>query len=345
MLYKTENPHGGDVYAGNIELDFSANTNPFGTPDSVKAAVSACLDSLSYYPDPYCRRLVSAVATHEKVPESFVLCGAGAAELIYSYAAAARPKSVVEPAPTFAEYSLPLPTARISRFFLKEENGFRVTETLLDHIAKTRPDTVFICNPNNPTGLLAAAGLIEDIAGACRAIGARLFLDECFMDLSDGGQSFVPRLKDYPNVVILKAFTKSYGMAGLRLGYCLSANETLLSAMSRAVQPWNVSTAAQEAGIAALSETGFLEKTRDFVRSERPRLAQGLRSLGFTVFDSDTIFLLFKGAAGLDDKLLAKGIKIRNCANFPGLGEGFYRVPVKLPEENRRLLDSIRECL
>ena len=345
MLYKTENPHGGDVYAGNIELDFSANTNPFGTPDSVKAAVSACLDSLSFYPDPHCRRLVAAVAAQEKVPESFVLCGAGAAELIYSYAAAERPKSMVELAPTFAEYSLPLPATSISRFFLKEENGFRVTETLLDHIVETRPDTVFICNPNNPTGLLAAAGLIEDIAGACRAIGARLFLDECFMDLSDGGQSFVPRLKDYPNVVILKAFTKSYGMAGLRLGYCLSANETLLSAMSHAVQPWNVSTAAQAAGIAALGEAGFLEKTLAFVKRERPRLAGGLRDLGFTVFDSDTIFLLFKGAAGLDIKLLAKGIKIRNCANFPGLGEGFYRVPVKLPEENRRLLDSIRECL
>ena len=134
-------------------------------------------------------------------------------------------------------------------------------------------------------------------------------------------------------------------MAGLRLGYCLSANEALLTAMSRSVQPWNVSTAAQAAGIAALGEAGFLEKTLAFVKRERPRLAGGLRDLGFTVFDSDTIFLLFKGAAGLDIKLLAKGIKIRNCANFPGLGEGFYRVPVKLPEENSRLLDSIRECL
>lgn len=345
MLYKTENPHGGDIYEGNIELDFSANTNPFGTPDSVKAAVSARLGDLSHYPDPYCRKLVSAVAVHENVPESYVLCGAGAAELIYSYAAAEKPKSIVEPAPTFAEYSLPLSTARISRFLLKEENGFRVTEGLLDHIAAADPDTVFLCNPNNPTGRLAATGLIEKVAQKCKSVGAQLFLDECFMDLSDGGQSFVPRLKEYPNVVVLKAFTKSYGMAGLRLGYCLSANEALLTAMSRSVQPWNVSTAAQAAGIAALGEAGFLEKTLAFVKRERPRLAGGLRDLGFSVFDSDTIFLLFKGAAGLDIKLLAKGIKIRNCANFPGLGEGFYRVPVKLPEENSRLLDSIRECL
>ena len=345
MLYNTKNPHGGDIYTGNIKLDFSANTSPLGTPESVKAAVSSCLDGLSHYPDPYCRRLVAAVADQENVPKSFVLCGAGAAELIYTYAAAERPKSIVELAPTFAEYSLPLQTAKISRFPLKEENGFRVTEAFLDFIGEKMPDTVFLCNPNNPTGLLAEGELIEKAAGKCRAIGARLFLDECFMDLADSGHSFVPHLAEYPNVLILKAFTKSYGMAGLRLGYCLSADGDLLTAMSRAVQPWNVSAAAQEAGIAALGETGFLEKTRAFVKSERPRLAEGLSALGFTVFDSNTIFLLFKGEAGLDEKLLAKGIKIRNCANFHGLGEGFYRVPVKLPEENRRLLDAIRECL
>ena len=165
------------------------------------------------------------------------------------------------------------------------------------------------------------------------------------MELTDCGKSFVPNLKEYPNVVILKAFTKSYGMAGLRLGYCLSADAALLSDMSRTVQPWNVSTVAQAAGVAALGETGFLEKTRAFVKSERSRLAGGLRSLGFTVFETDTIFLLIKGPAGLDEKLLAKGIKIRNCANFPGLTDGYYRIALKLPEENRRLLDSIRECL
>ena len=345
MLYNTVNPHGGDIYAGNVELDFSANTNPLGTPDSVKAAVSSCLDGLSHYPDPYCRKLVSAIADHENVPENFILCGAGAAELIYAYAAAAKPNSIVEPAPTFAEYSLPLKSAWISRFPLKEENSFLVTEDLIDYIDELKPDTVFLCNPNNPTGLLAGPALIEAAAEKCRAVGARLFLDECFMELTDCGKSFVPNLKEYPNVVILKAFTKSYGMAGLRLGYCLSADAALLSDMSRTVQPWNVSTVAQAAGVAALGETGFLEKTRAFVKSERSRLAGGLRSLGFTVFETDTIFLLIKGPAGLDEKLLAKGIKIRNCANFPGLTDGYYRIALKLPEENRRLLDSIRECL
>ncbi len=345
MLYNTENPHGGDVYEGNIGLDFSANTNPFGTPEGVKAAVSGSLDKLSAYPDPYCRRLVSAIAAHERVPKEYVLCGAGAAELIYSFAFSEKPKTAAELAPTFAEYSLPLSDAEVKRFYLKEENGFRLTPDFLGFIEKTKPEAVFLCDPNNPTGLAADPALIEAAAGKCRAAGSRLFLDECFMDLADEPHSFVPRLSEYPNVIVLKAFTKSFGMAGLRLGYCLTADTELLARMARAVQPWNVSTAAQEAGIAALGETAFLEKTRELIRKERPRLAEGLRGLGLTAFDPFVNFLLIKGEPGLDEKLLEKGIKIRNCANFYGLADGFYRIAVKLPEENDRLLEAIKECL
>ncbi|MCR5808861.1 MAG: aminotransferase class I/II-fold pyridoxal phosphate-dependent enzyme [Clostridiales bacterium] len=345
MLYKTENPHGGDVYEGNIALDFSANTNPFGTPEGVKAAVSACLDRLSVYPDPYCRRLTKAIAAREGVPNEYVLCGAGAAELIYSFAFAERPGRVAELAPTFAEYTLPLAGAQMNRFFLKEENGFRLTADILDFIGETRPDAVFLCNPNNPTGAQAEPGLIAEAAKLCRGINCRLFLDECFMDLADEPISFVPKLNEYPNVIILKAFTKGFGMAGLRLGCCLSADSGLLSRLSRAAQPWNVSTAAQEAGIAALSETAFLERTRALIKKERPRMAEGLKKLGLAVFDSGVNFLLVKAAPGLDERLLKKGIKIRNCANFHGLAEGFYRIAVKLPEENDSLLEAIKEVI
>ena len=345
MLYNSENPHGGDIYEGNIELDFSANVNPFGTPEGVKAAVSVSLDKLSAYPDPYCRRLVSAIAAHESVPQEYVLCGAGAAELIHSFASAEKPKTVAELAPTFAEYSLPLADADIKRFYLKEETGFRLTADLLDFIEKTKPKTVFLCNPNNPTGLAADPTLIEAAAEKCRAAGSRLFLDECFMDLADEPKSFVPLLAEFPNVIVLKAFTKSMGMAGLRLGYCLSSDAELNERMSRAAQPWNVSTPAQEAGAAALCETEFIEKTRALIRTERPRFAAELKKLGVTVFDSNVNFLLIKAAPGLDKKLLERGLMIRNCAGFYGLEEGFYRIAVKLPEQNDRLTEAIKETV
>ena len=104
MLYQTENQHGGDVYGGGITLDFSANTNPLGTPPSVLEAVCRALPQLHRYPDPYCRRLVQAIAGHEQVPASYILCGNGAADLIYTYCAALRPRTAVELAPTFVEY-------------------------------------------------------------------------------------------------------------------------------------------------------------------------------------------------------------------------------------------------
>lgn len=345
MLYKTRNPHGGDIYEGNVELDFSANTNPFGTPEGVKSAIVSCLDALSVYPDPYCRRLISAIAEYEDVKKEYVLCGAGAAELIYSFAFSEKPKTVVELAPTFAEYSIPLSGACINRFFLREEDGFSLTHDFLDFIDETKPDTVFLCNPNNPTGVLADPALIEAIALKCRSLGARLFLDECFMDLSDAGESFVPKLAQYPNAIVLKAFTKSFGMAGLRLGYCLSADAGLLSNMSRSAQPWNVSIPAQEAGVAALRETAFLKKTRRLIRIERPRLANEFQELGFTVFNSNANFLLIKGRPGLDAMLLARGVKIRSCSNFHGLTSEFYRVAVKLPDENNRLIEALSEVL
>ena len=103
MLYQTQNPHGGDIYGRPVRLDFSANTNPYGTPLGVLEAVSSALPMMHRYPDPYCRTLIRAISEFENVPPEFILCGSGAAELIYSYGEALRPKTAVELAPTFSE--------------------------------------------------------------------------------------------------------------------------------------------------------------------------------------------------------------------------------------------------
>lgn len=108
MLYQMKNQHGGDIYGGGIMLDYSANTNPLGTPPGVLAAITQALPQLHRYPDPYCRTLVKAIADFERVQESYILCGNGAADLIYAYCAAVKPRIAIELAPTFAEYTLGL---------------------------------------------------------------------------------------------------------------------------------------------------------------------------------------------------------------------------------------------
>ena len=346
MLYGTKNPHGGDIYGGDVTLDFSANTNPLGTPEAVRAAVSAVLDRLDRYPDPYCRALTAAIADAEGVPERYVLCGNGAAELIGAYCRAAAPKTALLPAPTFLEYARCLERigCRCLTHTLRQEDDFSLTASFLDALAALRPDAVFLCEPGNPSGRLTAPAPLEEILRRCRQQGTRLFADECFLDLCDGGRSMTDRLAEYPGLFVLKAFTKSCGMAGLRLGYGLCADEALLGAMAAAVQPWNVSTPAQAAGIAALGEGAFLEATRALIRAERPRLRARLEALGWYVCPSRANYLLFRAPEDLDERLRRRGIAIRSCANYPGLGPGWFRAAVRRREENDKLLAAVCEA-
>lgn len=347
MLYQTKNPHGGDIYGGGVTLDFSANVNPFGTPRGVVAAVKNALSELHRYPDPYCRALVGAIAEHERLPESAVLCGNGAAELIYAYCDAVRPRRAVELAPTFSEYSLALERTgcKMERYPLRRETDFTLDSGFLDFLAEKAPEAVFLCNPNNPTGRVIPMPLLEEILRFCRESNIRLFVDECFLDLSDSGGSLKEWLAENPQLFLLKAFTKSYGMAGVRLGYCLSMDGALLARMARAVQPWNVSTPAQAAGVAALREQDFLRQTRAAIFEQRVWLKTQLEALGLWVCPSDANYLLFCGPVGLDAALRKRGIAIRSCDNYDGLGPGWYRIAVRRAEENKVLIGALEEAL
>ena len=345
MLYQTKNPHGGDIYGGEIELDFSANTNPFGTPQGILNAVRSALPQMHRYPDPYCRKLTQAISEFEGVPREYILCGNGAAELIYAYCEAVRPGLALELAPTFSEYALGLERVgcKVERYYLRQENEFELDEGFLSYLRSTEPDVVFLCNPNNPTGRTIALQLLERILTFCEENTIRLFVDECFLDLSDSGESLKPFLAQNSNLFILKAFTKTYGMAGIRLGYCLCSDSRLLERMSKAVQPWNVSSLAQSAGVAALNEQEFLQKTKELIAVERQWLKAEIEALGFRVFPSSANYLLFHGPVDLHLKLKEKKIAIRNCDNYYGLGPGWYRIAVRLHEENIRLIEAIKE--
>ncbi len=344
MLYQTQNPHGGDIYAGDITLDFSANTNPYGTPEGVRQAIRDCLGRLDRYPDPYCRRLTAAIAAFEGVKPAYILCGNGAAELIRSWCAAVRPRLALELAPTFSEYSLALGQAgcRVERYTLCRENLFDPQPDLMDRVERLRPDAVFLCHPNNPTGRLLPAAVLEALLEVCRRQGSRLFVDECFLDLTGCPDRLKDRLEENPGLFLLKAFTKSYGMAGVRLGYGLSADRELLAAMARCSQPWNVSTPAQAAGTAAVRETEFLARTLALLDRQRPALRRGLEQLGLWVCPGAANYLLFAGPAGLEEALRRQGIAIRSCANFAALGPGWYRTAVRQEQENKQLLAALR---
>ena len=340
--------HGGDIYSRPIRLDFSANVNPFGAPEAVKAAVRTAAEDLSAYPDPYCGPLREKLAAVNGVIRENVTCGNGAAELIYQFAAALRPKKTLLPVPSFADYESALAAAGCEPTFypLKRENDFLLTGDILNRI-DPNTDLLMLCSPNNPTGRSVPKDLLLRLLNRCRTTGTWLFLDECFLELTDADKAFslADCLRDGDRVFLLRAFTKAYGMAGLRLGYGLCKDRAMLEKMSCLSQPWNVSTPAQAAGLAALGCPAWPEKARTLFATERPFLASGLAALGLDVLPGDANFLFFSGESGLYEKLLRQGVLIRNCANYRGLGSGDYRIAVRARPENEELLRIMGELL
>lgn len=336
--------HGGDVYRHRDAVDFSANCNPFGTPGSVKKAVALAMEQVCHYPDVHCERLREAVAEYEGVNKEQVICGNGAADLIFSLVLAKKPAAALLTAPTFAEYEQALDTVdcEIRRYVLGRENGFAVGEDFLSQITEDT-DMVFLCNPNNPTGVLMTEDFLERVLERCSKTGSFLMLDECFVDFVKEPEKHTmkPRLSQYENLFLLKAFTKRYAMAGVRLGYALCGNKALFTRMQQVTQPWNVSTLAQEAGIAALREREYVERSMESIRREREFLMEEMKKLGYQVFDSCANYIFFKGPLDLYESCLEKGILIRDCSNYYGLEKGYYRVAVRLRRENELLLSAL----
>lgn len=340
--------HGGDIYSpGRKVLDFSANINPLGMPQAVRDALCGCADACEHYPDPLCRELTGAIAQKEGCPPEWIQCGNGAADLIFRLVLSRRPKKALVLAPTFAEYeaALGVVNCQAEHFYLSPDEDFIPGEKLLAQLAKTKPEMVFLCNPNNPTGQLLAEGVLEQAAALCRELGSLLVVDECFLDFVEQGaqQSGFPLLADYP-VFLLKAFTKMYAMPGLRLGYGICGDTALLEQMAACGQPWSVSVPAQAAGLAALKLDGFEEQTRRCVAAAREELLTALRQRGLRVWDSRANYLLFyTDDTALGQKLEQKDILIRDCSNYVGLTAGYYRVAVRTPEQNRQLIQALDE--
>ncbi len=352
--------HGGDIYSARERLgkqenppailDFSANINPLGLPEGVKQAIRDAADSFDIYPDPLCRELVSGLAIREGVPREWILCGNGAADVIYRTVYAVKPKKVMVLAPTFAEYEEALNAADcgVVHFELREENGFQAGNGLPDALDESL-DMLFLCNPNNPTGQLMKKDLLLKILRRCKELDILLFVDECFNEFLEDPREYTTKdyLKAFDNLIILKAFTKIYAMAGLRLGYCISANAGLLERIRGAGQPWSVSAPAQVAGIRAMEEDAYLVRTKNLIRAEREYLVPQLTELGITVIASNANYIFLKdGGAGLKplhEMLFEKGILIRNCDNYNGLGPGYYRICIRKHEENVRLVEALKE--
>lgn len=340
--------HGG-IYSVNprlVRLDSSSSINPLGPPRKAISAIKMNLDSLAQtYPDPECRELKNGLSRYLGIDPEWICVGNGAIEIIYWFVhTAVASGRVVIPVPTFCEYEL-----------ASHKSGAEVTCVPLHNleidadsvIEKARgADAVFLCNPNNPTGILATKQIMKIIENVSSS--TRILLDECFIELTDNPEAntMMEQVSEFDNLVILRSLTKSFGLAGLRVGYSV-CNSNLAKKLSTNKIPWNVNGLAQVAGVVALLESGYLSKARAVIKEERRFLYDNIKKLeSFCPLKSDSNFFLVhlqaRNSRQFRDRLLKKsGVLVRDCSTFTGMGTQYIRIAVRMRRENIVLLKAL----
>ncbi len=329
-------------------LDFSASINPLGFPPWLRPLISAQVSSLAHYPDPEAGELVTALATHYRINPGQVIVGNGASELLYLLPQVLKHKRLLVPVPSYGDYVAMAETAglAVDTMPLQAEDGFQLAIEQLE-IQLKDDHLVIIGHPNNPTGKACDVEALRQLI--LNHPRNHFIVDESFIDFADPEHSL--RWQRPANLIIVQSMTKSWAIPGLRLGYVL-ADQKVVAAMCKLRPDWSVNTIAQAVGVRALQDCDFLKQTRNYVDQQRLDLFSRLKAIsGLHPYAGDANFLLVRidhptiDAATLTDKLLKKGIIIRNCDNFSGLDKRYFRVAVRTTKEQQRLCDELNACL
>jgi threonine-phosphate decarboxylase len=354
---KISRVHGGNIREAALRygiaekdvVDFSSSINPRGPSLAARRAARKALDRIDRYPDPDMHDLRAAIARYYGIKSEQVVCGNGSNALIHLIPRVFRPKKVLIPMPTFSEYAAAVEDTggEVVPLLLQEQNGYRVDPLDLSFALKD-VDMAFLCNPNNPTGALTTKTEMLEILKASCENGVRVVVDEAFMDFVEGA-SMAKEAVHSSNLIVLRAFTKFYGMPGLRVGYAITDTGTA-QRLRGGQEPWTIDIPSERAAIAALNDWGYAAKTRRSLARERDRLLSGLRLIrGVEPFPSPANYILLK-LTGIDSQLLTdrlgrRGLLVRDCSSFPGLENRYVRISVRTRWQNRRLLKALREIL
>lgn len=355
--------HGGNIYKEARShgvrkedfLDYSANINPLGVPESLKKIILSNLEGLVNYPDPECTELKEEIEKYLGVPFNRIIVGNGASEIIFLLFQVLHPKKVLIPAPTFSEYAKAAESygVTVKYYERKEEKGFHLNaEELLEEL-EDGVEAILLCNPNNPTSTLMNKTELEKLVEQCSRRGISAIIDEAFIELTEDGNanSIVDLTGIHQNLFIIRAFTKYFAIPGLRLGYGIGS-ESMVRRMEERKVSWSVNSLAACSGKMLSLEREYMEKTALWLRAEKEWLFSQLRKIDrFKVFRPETNFILVKivdsglDAGSLKERMAEKGILIRHAGNFKFLNDKFFRVAVKDRTSNERFMQAIREVM
>ena len=330
-------------------IDFSSNVNPHIISDLGKYVLEGLEKSRSY-PDINYTNLRNNISDYIKVDSELIIPGNGATEIIYLLMKSIKRRLAILN-PTFSEYGrgAKLNNLEIIDFHLKEENNFSID---LDEIQKNMDkfDSLFVCNPNNPNGKVKDLNELLDLMIENDKL---LIVDKTFMEFvgEEEKYSLINKIEQTPNLFILKAVTKFFGMPGLRLGYGVTSNKQIINNIYEYKEPWTINSFAENLSNYLFKDKEYINGSKDYYINERKFMLEELRKISrLKVYDTDTNFVLIKldddEANSLKLELFEKyNILIRDASNFIGLDKSYIRVAIKSHNDNKVLIESLRKIL
>ncbi|MGP4079499.1 threonine-phosphate decarboxylase CobD [Pseudalkalibacillus sp. R45] len=328
-------------------IDFSANINPLGPPSELKEQWMDMFHRIIDYPDPHATSLRRSIAEIEQVDPQSILIGNGGAEVISLVSRLLAGKNVLIVQPAFSEYekSCRVNECNISYHQLEEPFWTLDIGKLLHKIKKA--DALFLCHPNNPTGVQYRFEMVLALIKACKEAQCQVILDEAFYDMLDDYRTFIPYVEEFENLTIIRSMTKMYAVPGLRLGYMVAPPEIIRRA-ERFQTHWGINSLALAAGEVCIQNTDFLQETRRYISEERQKLFAFFSKEGYQFSPSEVNFYLFRDP-DCEDQLplfrhfLEQGIVPRHTFNFSGLDGNWLRFAIKSSGENNELVKVLKK--
>lgn len=361
--------HGGNIKKLQRELeieeidltDFSANINPLGLSNLFKQLIIDNIDEIEKYPDYTYTDLKQSLSRFYQIDKDSIVLGNGAEEII-RLLMSLLPRHTVIIEPTFSEYRTVAQSQdkHIISYILDEDEDFILNEnSFLDYILRLVPKkqtedqseyqaAVFLCNPNNPTGQFISKAKLNSIVSFLKEHHILLILDESFVEFIEDSHSVTMLGNDkHSNLIIIRSLTKFYAMPGLRLGFCQINDKSLRDRFEKLQGVWNINTFAMLCGETIIHLDDYREESLRYYQKEKKIILDALGQYeDIKIYDTYANFIFIKcSCLNLYESLLRKGIVIRHCNNFVGLGQDYYRIAVRTTEENIKLLASLEEVM
>jgi threonine-phosphate decarboxylase len=332
-------------------IDFSASINPIAPPGCISQLLLETPRLLREYPDPHCSIITQNISHATGIPESWIRVTNGSTEMIYLLPHFLnKEQEIAIFDPCFSEYEKAFTAFgfKIKSIPLSSDNQFNADPSLFSGLNSIKQlGAVVIGNPSSPTGKLYS-DFLPNLQEYCDKRNVILIIDEAFIDFSSTDLSAWTLLNKNSNLILIRSLTKFYSIPGLRVGYGVIHPEKIAQVDSFQY-PWSVNALAQAVGAEVLLDDDFQEKSRNWVACERAYMFEALKSIrDIEVFSSETNFLLFRirnNKTAVDQSLyqylLSQSLLIRNCGNFKGLDESYFRISLRERRENQKLINAL----